>query len=220
MKIGNRLIIHLGACKLAPRQTRRRFSLQRPRPPRAPSIMSSRRPNVGLSSSSFLCNPRSKVPRKREWILRSNKHTLSDGRNWTHFPLSYSCRLAHSVRWKTDPAMIARAFFCCRTYREIGPDTSLDIWHLLSALAFMPPWVITNDWHTKGTACQRREISSGLEWRMQLIFVLIKRKKKEKQSTFKNTFSVCHSQTSSEGAFFYFYFISFHYIWNVKNRER
>lgn len=81
MKIGNHLIIHLGACKLAPRQTRQRFSLQRPRPPRAPSIMSSCRPNVELSSSSFLCNPRSKVPRKREWILRSNKHTFSDGRN-------------------------------------------------------------------------------------------------------------------------------------------
>lgn len=74
------------------------------------SIMSSPRPNVELSSSSFLCNPRSKVPGKREWILRSNKHTFSDGRNWTHFSLSSFCRLAHSVHWKTDLAIIVLAF--------------------------------------------------------------------------------------------------------------
>lgn len=52
---------------------------------------------------SFLCNPRSKVPGRREWILRSNKHTFSDGRNWTHFSLSYSCRLAHSLLLKDIP---------------------------------------------------------------------------------------------------------------------
>lgn len=48
-------------------------------------IMSSPRPNVEFSSSSFLCNPRSKLPRKREWILRSNKHTFSDGKKLNSF---------------------------------------------------------------------------------------------------------------------------------------
>lgn len=84
------------------------------------SIMSSPRPNVELSSQSFLCNPRSKVPGKREWILRSNKHTFSDGRNWTHFSLSSFCRLAHSLHWKIDLAMIARGLSHSRTHRKIG----------------------------------------------------------------------------------------------------
>lgn len=194
MKIGNHLIIHLGACKLAPRQTRQRCSLQRPRPPRAPSIMSSRRPNVELSSSSFLCNPRSKVPRKREWILRSNKHTFSDGRNWTHFSLSYSCRLARSVRWETDPAMIARASFCCRTYREIGPDTSLDIWHLLSALAFMPP-LSHNKWSTHKRNCmpEKRDI---IRTRVKSTTNFCQ------QSAFKNTFRSVTVKLHQKALFF------------------
>lgn len=94
------------------------------------SIMSSPRPNVELSSSSFLCNPRSKVPKKREWILCSNKYTFWDGRNWTHFSLSSFCRLAHSLHWKTDLAMIVQAFLVAEHTRQIGPDISLAIWYL------------------------------------------------------------------------------------------
>lgn len=106
MKIGNHCLIHLASVQavLSDGKVSGGISLQSCRDHLGLVVM---KPLPGQTCSShlwsFLCNPRSKVPGRREWILRSNKHTFSDGRNWTHFSLSYSCRLARSLSLKDIP---------------------------------------------------------------------------------------------------------------------
>lgn len=84
------------------------------------SIMSPPRPNVEFSSSSFLCNPRSKVPRKREWILRSNKHTFSDGKKLNSFFFIFLLQVSSVSSLKDRPWHDGARLPYCRTCRKIG----------------------------------------------------------------------------------------------------
>lgn len=119
-KNGNHVIIHFGACMHASRQTQQPFSLQRPFPPRASLAWALPGQNVEFSSSSFLCNPRSKVPRKREWILRSNKHTFSDGKKLNSFYFIFLLQVSSVSSLKDRPWHDRERLSYCGTCRKIG----------------------------------------------------------------------------------------------------
>lgn len=158
MKIGNQAIIHFEACKVASQQTYQQFSLQRPRPPQAALSWALPGQNVELSSSSFLCNPRSKVPGKWEWILRSNKHTL----RWKKlnpfffiFLLQVSSVSSLKDRLRNDSAVLS----LCRTW-TMSPGASLALGYLLSTPVFMLHRKTGDDKQkTVSSALQRKEMS-------------------------------------------------------------
>lgn len=143
-EIANHVIIHFGACKLAARQTQQQFSLQRPCPPQA--SLSWALPGQTWSShllaSCVIPDQRSHRIRNEFFALTSTLSQME--RNWTHFSLSSFCRLAQSVHWKIDLAMIGQDFSYSRTCKKLGP-VYLTAWYLLLTTVSLPSLVATTN---------------------------------------------------------------------------
>lgn len=91
------------------------------------------------SSPRSLCNPWSKVPGKWGWILRSNNHTFSDGKNWSHF---FIFILQVSAQWfgERDLAMIVRPGTMQNTQADVTERFSVRLMSVFTPCIYVPPW--------------------------------------------------------------------------------